>query len=57
VHLHKHQVDAVNELRRRWARGESLLLADDSGLGKSTSFIAFVQSLRCASACARPLCL
>ena len=44
--LHKHQVDAVNSLRQRWGRGESLLLADDSGLGKSTSFIAFVHSLR-----------
>ncbi len=46
--LHKHQVNAVNSLRQHWGRGESLLLADDSGLGKSTSFIAFVHSLRYA---------
>lgn len=45
--LYKHQLAAVNALRERWAGGGSLLLADDSGLGKSTSFIAFVHSLRC----------
>ena len=44
--LHEHQAEAVNGLRQRWGRGESLLLADDCGLGKSTSFIAFVHSLR-----------
>ena len=46
AHLHPHQVEAVNDLRQRWAQGESLLLADDCGLGKSTSFIAFASSLR-----------
>ena len=46
AHLHPHQVEAVNDLRQRWAQGESLLLADDCGLGKSTSFIAFTSSLR-----------
>jgi len=46
AHLHEHQVEAVNSLRQRWGQGESLLLADDSGLGKSTSFIVFVHSLR-----------
>ena len=55
--LHKHQLAAVNTLRQRWAGGGSLLLADDSGLGKSTSFIAFVQSLRCAHHPLWPRCL
>ncbi len=48
AHLHEHQVEAVNSLRQRWGQGESLLLADDSGLGRSTSFIVFVHSLRYA---------
>lgn len=55
AHLRKHQVEAVNVLRQHWSQGESLLLADDSGLGKSTSFIAFVHSLRCGS-WARQIC-
>ena len=37
----------MNALRRRWAQGTTLLLADGPGLGKSTAFIVFLQSLRC----------
>jgi SNF2 family DNA or RNA helicase len=46
--LYPHQLEAVNWLRRQWAADAPVLMADDSGLGKTATVIAFLQFLRCA---------
>jgi hypothetical protein len=46
--LYPHQLEAVNWLRRQWAADAPVLMADDSGLGKTATIIAFLQFLRCA---------
>ena len=45
--LYPHQLEAVNWLRRQWAADAPVLMADDSGLGKTATVIAFLQFLRC----------
>lgn len=44
--LYPHQLEAVNWLRRQWAADTPVLLADDVGLGKTATVIAFLQFLR-----------
>ncbi len=43
--LHGHQLQALNWLRRQWAKGAGSVLADAQGLGKTAVAIAFLQSL------------
>lgn len=47
--LHAHQLQSVNWMRRQWAQNLPALLADEIGLGKTASAIAFLQCLRSAS--------
>jgi SNF2 family DNA or RNA helicase len=39
------QLEAVNWLRRMWAAGKSAILADDTGLGKAATVLAFAHCL------------
>ncbi len=44
--LHPHQLAAVNWMRNAWASQTNILLADDSGQGKTATVLSFLQSLR-----------
>lgn len=48
---------AVNWLRRQWSEGNNAVLADEQGLGKSASVLAFLQSLRADFSCPGPVLL
>lgn len=48
---------AVNWLRRQWSEGNNAVLADEQGLGKSASVLAFLQGLRADFACPGPVLL
>jgi SNF2 family DNA or RNA helicase len=43
--LHPHQLAALNWLRAAWAAGRPAVIADEIGLGKTASVIAFLTSL------------
>lgn len=53
--LHPHQLHAVSWLRRQWGEGNGSVLADERGLGKTATALAFLQSLRADFACSGPL--
>lgn len=43
--LHPHQLAGVNWLRAMWAGGRNTVLADDAGLGKTATAVAFLACL------------
>lgn len=48
---------AINWLRRQWSEGNNAVLADEQGMGKSASVLAFLRSLRVDFACPGPVLL
>lgn len=44
--LHPHQLAALNWMRTAWANQTNVLLADDTGQGKTATVLSFLQSLR-----------
>ena len=50
-------LQAINWLREQWSEGNNAVLADEQGLGKSASVLAFLQSLRADFACPGPVLL
>ncbi len=54
---HPPRLQAINWLRRQWSEGNNAVLADEQGLGKSASVLAFLQSLRVDFACPGPVLL
>lgn len=43
--LFPHQLSGVNWLRRQWVGGGHAVLADDSGMGKTATAVAYLQCL------------
>ena len=41
--LFPHQLEGVSWLRRQWVEGRHAVLADDSGMGKTATVVAFLQ--------------
>lgn len=50
-----HQCEAINWLRKEWSEGNNAVLADEGGLGKSATVLAFLQSLRGDFGCPGPV--
>ena len=43
--LFPHQLSGVNWLRKQWVAGSHAVLADDSGMGKTATAVAYLQSI------------
>ena len=43
--LFPHQLAGADWLRRQWASGDHAVLADDSGMGKTATVVAFLQCI------------
>ena len=52
--LMSHQIEALNWLRKEWAQKENCLLADEQGLGKTATILAFLRCLRVEFLCTTP---
>jgi hypothetical protein len=53
--LYPHQLAALNWLRRQWSEGNAAVFADEGGLGKNATVLAFLRTLRLDYGCAGPV--
>ena len=53
--LHPHQMEALNWLQEQWTEGNNAILADEPGLGKTATTLAFFALLRTNYSCPGPV--